>query len=51
MEKITVTENEHNNDKYLTGDLEELKKKRQQENNDEVLTESAENLPLQYFTE
>lgn len=44
-QKVTI--NEDNNLKYMTGDLEKDKKKRKTE----VITESAEDAPLEYFTE
>lgn len=48
MEK-QITANENNNDKFLTGDLEEEKKKKQ--NKEQPITESVQEAPLEYFTE
>ena len=42
-----VIVNEDNDLKYMTGDLEKEKKKKKTE----VITESAEEAPLEYFTE
>lgn len=50
MEKIKT--NEDNNLKFMTGELsEEEKKKKEKENKDSVYTESADDGPLEYFTE
>ena len=50
MEK-TIRANDDNDLKFMTGELEEKKKKKKGENGEEPYTESADDGPLEYFTE
>ena len=50
MEK-TIRANDDNDLKFMTGELEEKKKKKKGENEEEPYTESADDGPLEYFTE